>query len=111
MEADPSAPVEADGNYWIRTIVANGCGNISTYENQTGIIRYDPESDALPTSTQANINLTCSDPPLESLVPVVPWAVDNHAVNNVLDDTFEAFIDNNETHGYKRWDLTNTPLW
>lgn len=42
---------------------------------------------------------------------MVPWFVDNHPVNHVLDDTFEAFIDENETHGYNRWDLTDTPLW
>lgn len=111
IEADPSAPNQADGNYWIRTIVSTGCGNITNYDNQSGIIRYDPESNALPISTQANINLTCADPPLESLVPVVPWSVDNHAVNNVPHDTFEAFIDNATTHGYQRWDLTDTPLW
>ena len=111
VEADPSAPVQADGNYWIRTINAEGCGNISENVNQTGIIRYNPESTALPTSTQANINLTCADPPLESLVPVVPWAVDNHPVNDVLDDTFEAFIDAIPTHNYSRWELTGTPLY
>ena len=59
----------------------------------------------------ANFNLNISDPPLESLVPVVPWAVDNHAVNNVLVDTFEALIDESPTHYYLRWDLTSTPLW
>lgn len=111
VEADPSAPTQADGNYWIRTIVSEGCGNITNYDNQTGIIRYDPESNAFPSSTQANINLTCADPPVESLVPVVPWAVDNHAVNNVLDDTFEANLDSTPTHNYTRWDLTDTPLW
>ncbi|CAF9923127.1 MAG: hypothetical protein ALECFALPRED_002306 [Alectoria fallacina] len=111
VEADPTAPVQADGNYWIRTIVSTGCGNINDYDSQTGIIRYNPESIAIPTSTQANINLTCADPPLESLVPMVPWAVDSHAVNDVLNDTFEANIDSNITHGYNRWDLTSTPLW
>ena len=113
VEANPSAPIQKDGNYWIRTIVSAGCGNLnsSTYDNQTGIIRYDPHSHALPTSTQANININCTDPPLESLVPVVPWQVDNHAVNNVLSDTFEALFDETATHGYARWDLTDTPLW
>ena len=110
VEAKPSAPVQADGNYWVRTILSNGCGTIPNNTNQTGIIRYDPESVSLPTSVQANINLTCADAPLESLVPVVPWAVDNHAVNNVTQDTFEAFIDKIPTHGFKRWDLTDTPM-
>ena len=111
VEANPSTPVQADGNYWIRTIVSAGCGNIANYDNQTGIIRYNPQSIASPTSKQADINTTCADPPLKSLVPVVPWQVENHAVNNVLEDTFEADIDNTVTHGYHRWDLTDTPLW
>lgn len=113
VEANPSAPVQADGNYWIRTIPSDGCGNLNstTADILTGVIRYDQHSNALPTSTQAKIDTTCADPPLASLVPVLPWQVDNHAVNNVLEDTFEAFIDQTPTHGYPRWDLTDTPLW
>ena len=44
-------------------------------------------------------------------MPIVPWSVDNHPVNDVLNDTFEAFIDPNESHGYPRWDLTQNPLY
>ena len=113
VEANPSAPVQADGNYWIRTIPSIGCGNLNstTSDPLTGVIRYEQHSKALPTSTQAKINLTCADPPLSSLVPVVPWQVDNHAVNDVPEDTFEALIDETPTHGYRRWDLTDNPLW
>ena len=32
-------------------------------------------------------------------------------MNDVLNDTFEAGLDRNPTHGYIRWDLTDTPLW
>ena len=112
VEAKPSAPAQPDGNYWIRTLLSTGCGVIPGYDNQTGIIRYNPKSVALPTSTlAADINFTCADAPVESLVPVVPWAVDNHAVNNVTQDTYEAFLDLKQTHGYFRWDLTDTPMW
>ena len=112
VEAKPSAPVQADGNYWIRTLLGNGCGAFSNpYDNRTGIIRYDPKSVTSPNSTLANINQTCADAPLKSLVPVVPWAVDTHAVNNVNKDTYEADLDTVQTHGYIRWDLTDTPMW
>ena len=83
----------------------------TTYDNRTGIIRYDPKSNALPTSPLPNLDLSCTDAPLKSLVPVVPWAVDNHAVNNVTHDTYEADFDLFPTHGYIRWDLTDTPMW
>ncbi|KAM0805775.1 multicopper oxidase-domain-containing protein [Usnea florida] len=111
VEANPDSPVQTDGNYWIRTVVSTGCGNISDYDSLNGIIRYDPKSTALPTSKQNNFSLNCTDPPLDSLVPVVPWQIDRHAVNNVTGDTFEAFIDNTPgSPGIGRWDLTNTPL-
>ena len=33
------------------------------------------------------------------------------SVNNVDKDTYEAGIEFNPTHGYARWDITDTPLW
>lgn len=82
VEANPSAPVQADGNYWIRTYNSDGCGSINQSNPETGIIRYDPNSTTLPTSTnQTIINTACIDIPVESIVPVVPWSVDTQAVN------------------------------
>ena len=112
VEAKPSVPVQKDGNYWIRTIVSDGCGTINQSNPKLGVIRYDKSSTALPTSTNhTSISTLCADEPLENLVPVVPWSVDHQAVNNVLNDTFEAFVSNIVTHGALRWDLTDTPLW
>ena len=113
VQANPS-PVQQDGNYWIRTQTSDRCGNISNgaYDHRTGIIRYNAKSTTLPTSTgPTDLNTACEDIPTASLVPVVPWQVDRHAVNNVVKDTFIADIDNVEEHGYFRWDLTNNPLW
>ena len=113
VEAKPSAPAQKDGNYWIRTILSNGCGLIADNKNQTGIIRYDSHSDALPTSSiSSKVDTACADEPLNSLVPMVPWVVDRQAVNNVPDlGTFEVGREVNKSHGYVRWDITDTPLW
>ncbi|KAL2055956.1 hypothetical protein ABVK25_003598 [Lepraria finkii] len=112
VEAKPSAPVQKDGNYWIRTIVSDNCGNISQNNPEMGVIRYNARSTALPTSTNHTaLSTVCADEPPENLVPVVPWPVDHQAVNDVLNDTFEAEVSRNETHGAFRWDLTDTPLW
>ena len=104
--------MQADGNYWIRTLVSDGCGVITDNKPQSGIIRYDSKSTAVPTSTNHTaLSLVCADEPAENLVPVVRWDVDKQAANDVLSDTFEADINNLTTHGALRWDLTDTPLW
>ena len=112
VEANPSAPVQKDGNYWIRTIVSDNCGTINQSNPEMGVIRYNARSTALPTSTNHTaLSKVCADEPPENLVPIVPWPVDHQAVNNVLNDTFEADVSKIETHGAFRWDLTDTPLW
>ncbi|TQN66714.1 Laccase [Colletotrichum shisoi] len=81
--SDPSAnPLPADGNYWIRTWVADACGLISGYigdwENymKTGILRYDNTSTADPTTEAWHVSLECSDTAFNDLIePVVPWKV------------------------------------
>ena len=83
VSADPqggtSNPVPSDGNFWIRTYQA-ACGipegdPVVNYE-RAGILRYNPSSQATPTSRPwSGIQLACSDEPYQSLVPVVPWQV------------------------------------
>ena len=92
--------------------MSDRCGNISQTNPKLGVIRYDAHSTALPTSTNhTNLSTVCADEPLENLVPVVPWAVDHQAVNDVLQNTFEAEVSNEIAHGAFRWDLTENPLW
>lgn len=101
-----------DGNYWIRTTHAPGCGTISQQNETTGILRYNAHSTALPTTARnPDIPMMCQDEPYASLVPVVPWQVGAHPANNVSNDTFEAGISKLPFHQFKRWDLTDTPLW
>ena len=109
---DPDA---TDGNYWIRTELADNCGVISSQGagNNTGIIRYNKKSTAYPTSTQHKyIPVACSDEPYESLIPIVPWQVGNRPANDVEKDTFQAGLDRTRLqHEFFRWDLTDTALW
>lgn len=84
VEARPSdelLPIE-DQNYWIRAVVASGCGSIDQNNETVGVIRYDPESIKTPTTTRYQFNTSCSDEPYESLVPIVPWNVGNHSNNS-----------------------------
>jgi hypothetical protein len=108
-------PNVTDGNYWIRTKLANNCGQISDQgsSSTTGIIRYDEGSTAYPSSTKHKyVPTLCSDEPYESLIPVVRWEVGNRPANNVENDTFQAGLDQTrEQHEFFRWDLTDTALW
>ena len=81
VEARPSdelLPIE-DQNYWMRAVVASGCGSIDQNNETVGVVRYDPESTKTPTTTRYQFNTSCSDEPYESLVPVVQWQVGNHS--------------------------------
>ena len=75
VEANPLED-SADGNYWMRTIPAEGCKAFERQpENKTGIIRYDQVSIADPMTQRAPFSLNCSDEPYERLQPVLPWQV------------------------------------
>ncbi|KAF4985418.1 hypothetical protein FDECE_16570 [Fusarium decemcellulare] len=82
VEANPLAgdnnPIPEDGNFWIRTWVADRCGiapGNDGYE-KTGILRYDHDSKAMPqTSPWTRISKACSDETYSSLRPKIPWYV------------------------------------
>jgi FtsP/CotA-like multicopper oxidase with cupredoxin domain len=93
VEANPRAngsaqPIQDDGNYWIRTWLADKCGpgvdgNASNSYMKTGILRYDNTSKAKPQSSPWNdISMACSDETYTSLRPVVPWIV-GYPINGV----------------------------
>ncbi|ROV87902.1 hypothetical protein VMCG_10276 [Cytospora schulzeri] len=78
---DESNPIPEDGNFWIRTFVADECGQPGQlgYE-RTGIVRYNSNSKSDPTSRPwPNISLACSDEPYDSLRPKFPWFVGSAA--------------------------------
>jgi hypothetical protein len=80
VEATPSE-ISPDGNYWIRTVPAKGCEVFPveqkyTVKNATtGIIRYDPESQADPDTQPHEFAIECSDETYSSLQPILNWTV------------------------------------
>ncbi|KAF2233008.1 multicopper oxidase [Viridothelium virens] len=102
------------GQYWIRTRVATGCGSVEEDDEETGIIRYT--NTTFPPTTVANDGKTdCVDEPVDSLVPVVQWNVtslDNAKTEAELNQySFVADISNATFEHFNRWELTFTPLF
>ncbi|KAF4983400.1 hypothetical protein FZEAL_1129 [Fusarium zealandicum] len=97
VEANPlegdNNPIPDDGNFWIRTWVAQRCGVAPGGEGyeRTGILRYDHNSTATPKSNPwVNISKACSDETYTSLRPKIPWYV-GPAANAKYDDFGEQF--------------------
>lgn len=70
------------GNYWLRAVWVHACAGVANDhpEDSTGIIRYNAASTSDPTSlTAVKAPTTCSDEPLESLVPHLKFDVTNIA--------------------------------
>ncbi|KAK4653770.1 hypothetical protein QC762_509860 [Podospora pseudocomata] len=69
----------ADGNYWLRAGLIAGCsGPNLNAASITGIVRYDEDSTALPSSTNHNtISTSCLGEPLASLKPYLELNVTN----------------------------------
>lgn len=116
VDAMPSYEA-AEGNYWMRTQLADLCGAIEQNSSTTGIVRYNKSSTAKPRSYAQHSRTLCKDEPLESLIPTVPWTIDSIPANaaSLGDDTFQAGLSlplpKNLTHGYIRWSLDELPFW
>lgn len=87
---DNRMPGENDGNYWIRTWVADcrldDLDDLKSGYEQVGILRYDASSTALPHSKpwpEQFVSRKCSDETYSSLVPKIPWYI-GPAANNKL---------------------------
>lgn len=60
----------ASDNYWLRAQWVSACSTNGNPDDITGIVRYDADSTADPTSSSTVTTAqTCGDEPLESLVP------------------------------------------
>lgn len=98
VEANPivnedTGPLDLNGNYWIRTEVAN-CfqmkGGDRFYE-QSGIVRYDASSKADPTTSKwKKVALECSDETYEDLHPILQWDVMSPVNGAGFGEQFEA---------------------
>ena len=77
VEANPNE-VSHDGNYWLRTVPADGCGRFAdrgALETKTGILRYNESSTSDPTTTQNTFGNECADETYTDLRPTLKWEV------------------------------------
>ena len=93
VEAKPDGDInDTEGNFWIRTSTPpRFCGVAQDpvkQTNQTGILRYNNRSTALPNSLPwRGVSVKCSDETYTSLRPKIPWYIGKPA-NNILSRTF-----------------------
>ncbi|PQK16678.1 hypothetical protein BB8028_0006g09970 [Beauveria bassiana] len=98
-----------EDNYWLRAIWQTSCCP-NDYANDTlGIIRYDPQSTALPNTTHPALHYpdNCDDEPAEKLVPHVK-------VDAGLPARTDVFNLYRHTYDMPRgfmWTLNDTYLW
>lgn len=111
MEAKPHNP-SADGNYFIRTRIAAGCGTVLHDDEETGIVRYNPQSTVTPTTVPQHDRTLCEDEPAEKIHPVVPWKLKaSELQNKPTDNLYEAGISDASLHGFHRWELLDQALF
>jgi hypothetical protein len=68
------------GNYWLRAGWSTACATNLNAANITGIIRYDANSTADPTTTSnVTVSSSCGDEPLAGLVPYLALNVGNYS--------------------------------
>ncbi|KAL8770436.1 MAG: hypothetical protein Q9209_003862 [Squamulea sp. 1 TL-2023] len=68
------------GNYWLRATWVDACAGVANDHpaDSTGIVRYEAASISDPTSVSAvEAPTTCSDEPLESLIPHLDFDISN----------------------------------
>ncbi|KAF7556546.1 hypothetical protein G7Z17_g1344 [Cylindrodendrum hubeiense] len=123
VEANPLVgddnPIPDDGNFWIRTWVADRCGIAPGgpgYE-QTGILRYDNTSITAPKSLPwTKISKSCSDETYSSLRPKLPWyvgpAANAQTVEDVAGEQFNVTLDteSKNTEAFKDYPLATFSL-
>ncbi|MCJ1404106.1 hypothetical protein MMC11_007331 [Xylographa trunciseda] len=114
VEANPNMASQ-DGNYWIRTVPAKGCGSFNGVpEKKTGILRYNALSTSDPTTTQNTFDEQCSDENYTNLSPILKWKVPE-TINS--HHPFVAGFTKVKGPPYypetekNRWDLHHAPMW
>jgi hypothetical protein len=70
--------VSDNGNYWIRTVAADGCKGFedgNEPDERQGILRYEPVSTEVPQTWRDNWTKDCTDEKYDKLEPVLPWSI------------------------------------
>lgn len=116
VEAEPipdnSIRPPNDGNFWIRTYVADGCGKAGKGDYmKTGILRYDNTSTSDPISIPWTNNLPeCWDEPIANMTPVFNWTVQGPKNNVSHGEEFDVTLQKDKRpYGFKLGTLSLEP--
>ncbi|KAK0702553.1 multicopper oxidase-domain-containing protein [Apiosordaria backusii] len=105
VEAKPTNAT-ADGNYWLRAGFITACARHNNPLNITGIVRYNADSTADPTSTSDNVlSTSCRGEPLASLAPHLELDV-----TNIFNTTFQHMATDATTGEWFQWTLNSSSL-
>ncbi|KAL4728117.1 hypothetical protein ACLX1H_004852 [Fusarium chlamydosporum] len=111
-------PASPDGNYWIRTVGADGCkafepGNEP--DERQGILRYNASSTLVPTTFRPAYNTACRDENYTKLNPIFPWKVKPVELDYKkaqFDIGLKKYEDRPEKgDGFQWWAFGENPLW
>jgi FtsP/CotA-like multicopper oxidase with cupredoxin domain len=92
------------GDYWLRGGWQSECSANDNPDNITGIVRYDANSTALPTTIGIKVGDHCGDEPLESLVPYLALDVGSH--DTIIEEEIGIAI-----NGYLLWTINSSSLY
>ena len=93
------------GNYFLRAGWTTACATNENPDDMTGIVRYDASSTDDPTTTSSvEESSSCSDEPLDSLVPHLSLDVTNMPIitNEALGFTFDSYF---------KWTINTSSLY
>ncbi|KAL2674299.1 hypothetical protein Neosp_012750 [[Neocosmospora] mangrovei] len=122
LHADPinndSYPKSEDGNYWIRTVPAEGCKGFedgNEPDERQGILRYNASSTSVPTTWRDGYKLTCRDEKYENLVPIHKWNITEVNLTN-WSQNFDIGLEKVENrpspgNNFSWWSFGDNPLW
>ncbi|KAI8653708.1 Laccase 2 [Fusarium sp. Ph1] len=122
LHADPintiNYPESDKGNYWIRTVPADGCKGFEVGnepDERQGILRYNASSTDVPTTWRDPYSLACRDENYANLVPIHEWKITPVELNN-RSQGFDIGLENVENrpvagNNFSWWSFGENPLW
>ncbi|KAJ9131774.1 Laccase 2 [Pleurostoma richardsiae] len=113
----PQNPASPEGNYWIRTVPADGCKGFeigNEPDERQGILRYNATSTGVPTTFRENYSLACRDENYTRLEPVHLWNVDEVKLAGA--EKFDIGKDSRKdrpalSDNFTWWSFGANPLW
>jgi hypothetical protein len=109
VQAKDASDDIGDGNFWIRTTICNpGAQGITPGDKfnymKTGIVRYDNQSKADPTTLPSQDQQECTDHDHRGIKPIVPWQI-GPSFNDLTDNENAElkFVSSNRNFTLSRW--------